>query len=211
MRIIRNLHARRYRMINFWKIDKFSPFYLLLYAYVRLAYRTLYYKQYRVLNEQNIHKRGEPLLIVCNHQNGLLDALAILFMFADWRQPVFIARGDLFRKAFVAKLLRFIKIMPAFRTMDGDDPSQNEHIFAVAVPNREALSQDYPGKITDAGRVTDAEDALINSLVKQEIETINRKLPGYKKIADFVIRYEEFEKNAQKKIRRFLYKKYENP
>jgi 1-acyl-sn-glycerol-3-phosphate acyltransferase len=119
-------------MINFWKIDKFSVPYMLLYAYVRLVFRHLYYKQYRVLNEQNVPKRGEPMLIVCNHQNGLLDALAILFMFADWRQPVFIARGDLFRKTFVAKLLRAIKIMPAFRTMDGDDPRLNDHIFDVA-------------------------------------------------------------------------------
>jgi long-chain acyl-CoA synthetase len=34
---------------------------------------------------------------------------------------------------------------------------------------------------------------------------------GYKKISDFTIRREPFEKNAQQKIRRFLYKSYENP
>jgi 1-acyl-sn-glycerol-3-phosphate acyltransferase len=66
---------------------------------------------------------------VCNHQSGLNDALAILFMFRDYRQPVFVARGDMFRKTFVAKLLRFIKIMPAFRTMDGDNPLLNYKLF----------------------------------------------------------------------------------
>jgi hypothetical protein len=49
-------------------------------------------------------------------------ALAILFLFRDYRQLVFVARGDIFRRMFIAKLLRFIKIMPAFRSMDGDNP-----------------------------------------------------------------------------------------
>jgi long-chain acyl-CoA synthetase len=44
--------------------------------------------------------------------------------------------------------------------------------------------------------------------VKKEIERVNRGLAGYKKISDFVLRDEEFEKNAQKKIKRFLYKSY---
>jgi long-chain acyl-CoA synthetase len=34
---------------------------------------------------------------------------------------------------------------------------------------------------------------------------------GYKKISDFTLRHEPFEKNAQQKIRRFMYKDYENP
>jgi long-chain acyl-CoA synthetase len=38
---------------------------------------------------------------------------------------------------------------------------------------------------------------------------VNRSLAGYKKISDFCIRKEPFEKNAQQKIRRFMYKHYE--
>jgi long-chain acyl-CoA synthetase len=90
------------------------------------------------------------------------------------------------------------------------DGSGGEHVFAVAVPNREILSKDYPDTISLEGRISDQGDALIRSLVKKEIEEVNRRLPGYKKISDFTLRYEEFEKNAQKKIRRFLYKSYEN-
>ncbi|MDR0600449.1 MAG: AMP-binding protein [Treponema sp.] len=86
-----------------------------------------------------------------------------------------------------------------------------ERIFAVVVPDREALSRDHPGKISAQGQVTGEADALIRGLVKQEIERINRTLPAFKKIADFTLRYEEFEKNAQKKIRRFLYKSYAEP
>jgi len=88
------------------------------------------------------------------------------------------------------------------------DETGGEHVFAVAVPNRETLSKDYPEKISAEGSVGEDGDELIRSLVKKEIEQINRKLPGYKKISDFTIRHEEFEKNAQQKIRRFLYKEY---
>jgi long-chain acyl-CoA synthetase len=76
-----------------------------------------------------------------------------------------------------------------------------EQIFAVVVPNFEALALDYPGK--------DPDEKFVKGLVKKEIETVNRSLPGYKKIGDFILRREPFEKNAQQKIRRFLYKSYE--
>ena len=78
-----------------------------------------------------------------------------------------------------------------------------EQIFAVVVPNYENLKIDHPGKAGD--------EVFIRDLVKKEIEQVNRTLVGYKKITDFVIRKEPFEKNAQQKIRRFLYKSYENP
>jgi long-chain acyl-CoA synthetase len=78
-----------------------------------------------------------------------------------------------------------------------------EIIFAVVVPNRETLAEDHPGK-------TLASD-FIRGLVKTEIENVNRLLPAFKKISNFTLRDTEFEKNAQKKIRRFLYKDYEDP
>jgi long-chain acyl-CoA synthetase len=77
-----------------------------------------------------------------------------------------------------------------------------EQIFAVTVPDFEALARDHPGKETD--------EEFIKGLIKREIEEVNRSLPGYKKISDFILRREPFEKNAQQKIRRFLYKSYEN-
>ncbi|MDR1931121.1 MAG: AMP-binding protein [Treponema sp.] len=83
-----------------------------------------------------------------------------------------------------------------------------EDIFAVVVPNRESLAEAYPGKIAKEGELSGEAREFIRTLVKREIERVNRTLPGYKKISDFTLRYEEFEKNAQKKIRRFLYKDY---
>ena len=78
-----------------------------------------------------------------------------------------------------------------------------EHIFAVVVPHFEAIKEDYPGREND--------DDFIRGMIKKAIEETNRSLPGYKKIADFMLRKEPFEKNAQQKIRRFMYKNYENP
>jgi long-chain acyl-CoA synthetase len=78
-----------------------------------------------------------------------------------------------------------------------------EQIFAVVVPNYENLAKDYPGREND--------ETFIRELVKKEIEKVNRTLVGYKKITDFTLRKEPFEKNAQQKIRRFMYKSYEQP
>jgi long-chain acyl-CoA synthetase len=86
----------------------------------------------------------------------------------------------------------------------------SEQIFAVAVPNWETLSAKYPDKIHAEGPSDDEGEKLIYSLIKEEIERVNRNLPVYKKISDFTIRHEAFEKNAQQKVRRFLYKEYEN-
>jgi long-chain acyl-CoA synthetase len=76
-----------------------------------------------------------------------------------------------------------------------------EQIFAVTVPNFDTLKEDYPGKELAA--------PFLEALIKKEIEEVNRNLPGYKKITNFTVRMEPFEKNAQQKIRRFLYKNYE--
>jgi len=78
-----------------------------------------------------------------------------------------------------------------------------EIIYAVMVPHYDFIKEDHPGKEND--------DAFIFDLIKKEVEETNRSLPIYKKISDFCVRKEPFEKNAQQKIRRFLYKSYENP
>jgi 1-acyl-sn-glycerol-3-phosphate acyltransferase len=94
----------------------------------------LYYRDYHVIGRENIPKKGHPLFVISNHQNGLMDALNVLFMFNDQRQPVFIARGDLFKQDVVAKILRFFKILPSFRKGDGtfSDIRGNLSIFDLA-------------------------------------------------------------------------------
>jgi len=79
----------------------------------------------------------------------------------------------------------------------GKKTKSGEIIYAVMVPNYENITADYPGKEND--------ETFIFGLIKKEVEEANRSLPVYKKIGDFCIRKEAFEKNAQQKIRRFLY------
>jgi long-chain acyl-CoA synthetase len=79
----------------------------------------------------------------------------------------------------------------------GRKTSGGEIIYAVMVPNYENIAADYPGNEND--------DSFIKDLIKKEIEEANRSLPVYKKIGDFCLRKEPFEKNAQQKIRRFMY------
>ena len=78
-----------------------------------------------------------------------------------------------------------------------------EIIYAVIVPNYELIKTDHPGKESD--------ETFIRELIKKEVDEANRSLPVYKKISDFCVRNEPFEKNAQQKIKRFKYKSYENP
>ena len=80
---------------------------------------------------------------------------------------------------------------------------EGEIIFAVMVPNYELIKEDFPGKEND--------EAFIHDLMKKEVDKANRLLPVFKKIGGFTVRKEQFEKNAQQKIRRFMYKEYENP
>lgn len=86
-------------MISFENIDKFDRVYDFCMNYLCVVHNHIYYKHFYILNKENIPKKGEPTIVIANHQNGLMDALAILHtMFLDRRQPVFIARGDSSRK-----------------------------------------------------------------------------------------------------------------
>ncbi|MBR5784478.1 MAG: 1-acyl-sn-glycerol-3-phosphate acyltransferase [Bacteroidales bacterium] len=118
-------------MISFENVNKSDWRYNLMYKYVHFVHNHIYYKQFTVLHPERIPS-GKPVVAICNHQNGLTDALGILFAFAkDGRKPVFIARADIFKKEIAAKALRFLKIMPAFRARDVGSAGvgENDAIF----------------------------------------------------------------------------------
>ncbi|MDD2528624.1 MAG: 1-acyl-sn-glycerol-3-phosphate acyltransferase [Lentimicrobiaceae bacterium] len=107
-------------------ISRTSPGYLLLYGVAKIFFR-LFYRRFIVLNRSFV-PHGEQLIYASNHQNALMDALAMLF--AARRPVAFLARADMFQKPFVASLLHFLKIMPIFRPRDGmENMDANYEVF----------------------------------------------------------------------------------
>lgn len=121
-------------MISFDNIDQHSRLYGFVYSLMKFAHNKIFYDEVLIVGKENIPPKGEPCFAISNHQNGLMDPLAKLTMFEDHRQPIFIARGDIFKKDTIAKLLRFAKILPTFRSRDGDrsDIRKNNDTFATA-------------------------------------------------------------------------------
>ncbi len=123
-------------MISFENIDKFDKQYDFYMNFLCILHNHIYYRHFYILDKENIPPKGQPTIVIANHQNGLMDAMAILHtMFKDRRQPVFIARGDIFKKDKVARILRFLKILPTFRTRDG---SYSDVRSNLAIYNRAA-------------------------------------------------------------------------
>lgn len=98
----------------------------MLYAYVSVLHR-LFYRRLTVIGYEKIPP-NTPVIFAPNHQNALMDALAVLF--ASRNPVVFMARADIFKKPFVAKILNFLKILPIYRIRDGyGELGRNQEVF----------------------------------------------------------------------------------
>lgn len=92
------------------------PFiYKLLYAYVSFMHR-LYYRRITIVGLEKV-PANTPVIFAPNHQNALMDALALLF--TSRKQVAFMARADIFKKPSIAKLLNMLRILPIYRIRDG--------------------------------------------------------------------------------------------
>lgn len=110
-----------------------SLFYNLLRSYVRFWHNVIFYREVEIKNYPKDLPANTPLLIVTNHQNTLMDALAVVLN-VGVRQPYFLTRADLFKKDFVRKLLMSLKMLPVYRLRDGmDEMQQNDEIFQTCV------------------------------------------------------------------------------
>ena len=74
------------------------------------------FRRYKVIGQENIPQDG-ACIFGANHTNTLMDALVLLSMNSE--KKVFIARGDIFKKPFIAKLMHFCRILPIYRIRDG--------------------------------------------------------------------------------------------
>lgn len=112
------------------KIQDYDPLYSFLRYYVdfvlKLSYRNISY-----VGRENIPTDG-AIIYAPNHTNALMDAMVILAM--DRKAKVFVARADIFKNPKIAKILRFLKIMPIMRMRDGiDEVRKNNETIKKAV------------------------------------------------------------------------------
>lgn len=109
------------------KIEKYSRGYALLKSVAGFWHNKVFYRKVIVLGLDNINP-DDHLIFAPNHQNALMDALAVLFTHKG--QPVFLARADIFRKKAIASILYFLKILPVYRIRDGFSSLKgNDEIF----------------------------------------------------------------------------------
>jgi 1-acyl-sn-glycerol-3-phosphate acyltransferase len=115
--------------MNINHLLKHSKSYELLRKYTAFCF-SLFYKEIVIINKNNVPESG-PVIFAPNHQNALMDALAIIC--TSGKQPVFMARADIFKKRMIASILHFLKIIPVYRIRDGkEELANNEESFRVA-------------------------------------------------------------------------------
>lgn len=95
--------------------SKTSLFYRMMRAYSNFVYPK-WFSSVTVNGEGNIPE-GQPVIFAPNHQNAFVDAIALLY--TSPQPVVFWVRGDLFQNKIADKILRSLKMMPAFRMRNG--------------------------------------------------------------------------------------------
>ncbi len=108
-------------------IEKYDIFYQLLKKYVDFWHNYIFYRKVLAYGKDNLDF-SVPTILAPNHQNALMDAMAVIGTLD--RQLVFLARADIFKKKFIARILYFLKILPVYRIRDGyENLKQNDDTF----------------------------------------------------------------------------------
>ena len=122
------------------EMKNWSLGYEIIRSYVRFAL-WLTHKRI-VVTGQNLIPKGKPIIFAANHQNALMDPLAVAC--TNPHQSVWLARADIFKSKIAGSLLAYLKMVPVYRIRDGkDNLSNNEQIF-------QQVSQVLENKLTVA-------------------------------------------------------------
>ena len=112
-------------------IEKYSARYALLKSVAGFWHNKVFYRKVIILGRENINP-NHHLIFAPNHQNALMDALAVLF--TQEGQLIFLARADIFKKKIIAAILYFLKILPVYRIRDGFSSLKgNDEIFTKTI------------------------------------------------------------------------------
>jgi 1-acyl-sn-glycerol-3-phosphate acyltransferase len=128
------------------------------YAFVRNFFVRpalyLFYRKVDVIGAKDVPNEGS-VIFTPNHQNALMDALSVIC--TKNRQPVFVARADIFKKPFIIAILHFLRILPIFRKRDGGNSSDNNQetfdLIMTVLKNRQAVGIMPEGNHNDIKRL----------------------------------------------------------
>lgn len=98
------------------KIQDSNWLYSIFQVYINVFHTRRAYRRFEVHGAKNLPKNG-AIIFGVNHSNTLMDAMVLLA--SSHRKKVFIARGDIFKKPLVAKILTFMRILPIYRMRNG--------------------------------------------------------------------------------------------
>ncbi len=86
-----------------------------------------YFKKIEVLNSDSVSK-NQPVLILGNHQNALLDALLIAT--TSNRFSYFLTRAGVFNNPVISNILKGLNMIPVYRIRDGwNNLTNNNAVF----------------------------------------------------------------------------------
>jgi 1-acyl-sn-glycerol-3-phosphate acyltransferase len=107
---------------NDWKYNALRWF------WTRRNYK-IFFRHLHIIGKENIPAKG-PLIYAANHQNALMDAMAIVN--TQKHQTIFVARADIFKKPTIIKILHFMRILPIYRKRDGGNTfDNNQETFEI--------------------------------------------------------------------------------
>ena len=92
-------------------------YYMGFKEFIRFLFNHFLYRKVHCIGDEKILPDGNAQVIASNHQNCLVDAIAVMLSFkGPGRRPFFWARADIFAVSkILEKYLRFLGLMPAFR------------------------------------------------------------------------------------------------
>jgi 1-acyl-sn-glycerol-3-phosphate acyltransferase len=112
-------------------IEKYSAGYALLKFVAGFWHNNVFYRKVIIIGRENINP-DHHIIFAPNHQNALMDALAVLF--TNNGQLIFLARADIFKRKTIASILYFLKILPVYRIRDGFSSLKgNDEIFLKTI------------------------------------------------------------------------------
>lgn len=87
--------------------------------YLSFVNHPIYFRHFYGVNRERMPEDGAPTVLVSNHQNCLIDPLALVFLLSD-RKPRFLARASVFQNPILNKVIRGLGALPTYRArVDG--------------------------------------------------------------------------------------------